>query len=225
MWTHTVQGSAAERTYPYASELFGVYQTLRGWLGYGATSRLGAALGADLDRALFSGPAAGELTVGKADSAPLSLPAPPIEGILSPVGLINLFRAYFFEFDTFLGTPVGHLWLSPGGTVEVVETATRRTLVERTAEQSETSTHKTEESLTDQTDVADAARRRTRTRRRSECRRTPEAGAVLVITEPNGATGAARCADWSARAAPSCRRRRPARPCPPTARSRRSARR
>jgi hypothetical protein len=145
-------------TFPYASELFGVYQPLPGWLGYGATSRLGAALGVDLDRSLFSGPGAGELTVGKDALAPMALPAPPADGILSPVGLVNLFREYFFEFDTFLGTPVGHLWLSPGGTVEVVETATRRTLVEQTAEQSEQSTRKTEESLTDQTDVADAVK-------------------------------------------------------------------
>ncbi|MEV4582168.1 hypothetical protein AB0K16_53965 [Nonomuraea jabiensis] len=79
----------------------------------------------------------------------------PSAGGLSPVGLVNLFREYFFEFDTFLGGPVGHLWISPGGMVEVVESSTRRTLVERTAEET---SHKVEESLTEQDDLADAVK-------------------------------------------------------------------
>jgi hypothetical protein len=45
------------------------------------------------------------------------------QAILSPVGLIDLFREYFFEFYTFLGAPTGQFWLSPGGTVEVIETS------------------------------------------------------------------------------------------------------
>ncbi|MEC3980668.1 hypothetical protein [Amycolatopsis sp. H20-H5] len=118
-------------TLPYASEVFGVYQPLAGWQGAQNTQRTGAAL------ATFDA-------------------VPPTAGVLSPIGLVDLFRQYFFEFDTFLGAPAGHLWLSPGGTVEVIETSTRRTLTEQTAEQSEQVTRKSEESLTDQTDVADA---------------------------------------------------------------------
>ena len=53
-------------------------------------------------------------------------------GALSPVGLVHLFRQYFFELDTFLGEPVEHVWLAPGTTVELIEVSTRRTLVERT---------------------------------------------------------------------------------------------
>ena len=47
---------------------------------------------------------------------------------LSPVGIAHLFREYFFELDTFLGTPVGHVWLAPGATVELIEIQTRRRL-------------------------------------------------------------------------------------------------
>jgi hypothetical protein len=47
---------------------------------------------------------------------------------LSPIGIVHLFREYFFEFDTFLGSPAGHVWLSPGGTVELVEVLARRQL-------------------------------------------------------------------------------------------------
>jgi hypothetical protein len=51
--------------------------------------------------------------------------------ILSPIGIIHLYRQYFFEFDTFLGPPAGHIWISPGGTVELFETTRRRTLTEQ----------------------------------------------------------------------------------------------
>ncbi len=54
--------------------------------------------------------------------------------ILSPVGIVELFREYFFEFDSFLGPPVGHVWVSPGGTVELYEIHTRRTAAQTTAE-------------------------------------------------------------------------------------------
>jgi hypothetical protein len=56
--------------------------------------------------------------------------------VLSPIGVVHLFRQYFFELDTFLGTPVSHVWLSPGSTVELLEIHTRRTVVEKTLENS-----------------------------------------------------------------------------------------
>ncbi|SOE12133.1 hypothetical protein SAMN06272775_3120 [Streptomyces sp. 2323.1] len=146
---------------PYASELFGIYQPLAGW--YGLQNSLRVARGtadetlANLSRESFSGAAARRL----ADEALTALAERfevTAQGVLSPVGLVNLFRQYFFEFDTFLGPPAGHLWLSPGGTVEVVETSTRRTLVEKTAEQAEETSRKIEESLTEQDDIADAVK-------------------------------------------------------------------
>src|SRR5262245_30775526 len=53
---------------------------------------------------------------------------------LSPIGIVHLFRQYFFEFDTFLGPPVSHVWMSPGSTVELLEINTRKTIVERSIE-------------------------------------------------------------------------------------------
>ena len=55
---------------------------------------------------------------------------------LSPIAVVHLFRQYFFELDTFLGPPVSHVWLSPGSSVELIEVHTRRTLVEKTLEES-----------------------------------------------------------------------------------------
>ncbi|GLX17119.1 hypothetical protein [Streptomyces lavendulae] len=67
------------------------------------------------------------------------------EASLSPLGVVHLFRQYFFEFDSFLGPPVQHIWLSPGASVELIEVSTRRTLTERTTEASEETTQRSEQ--------------------------------------------------------------------------------
>ena len=129
-------------TLPYASEIFGVYQPLAGWLGARSSHRFsgfskGARLGAASTAAALTQASTTPVGPGGLEGAS--------QGVLSPVGLVTLFREYFFEFDNFLGSPSGHLWISPGGTVEVVESSTRRTLTEQTASQSEDSTSKVEE--------------------------------------------------------------------------------
>jgi hypothetical protein len=77
---------------------------------------------------------------------------------LSPVGIAHLFREYFFELDTFLGFPVGHVWLSPGSTVELVEVHTRREMIEQSYEKSIESVRKTEKELTTQDELSDAVK-------------------------------------------------------------------
>jgi hypothetical protein len=77
---------------------------------------------------------------------------------LSPLGIVHLFRQYFFELDTFLGTPTGHVWLSPGSTVELVEVSTRRVYTEKIIEQSTETTQKTENSTTTQDEISEAVK-------------------------------------------------------------------
>ena len=77
---------------------------------------------------------------------------------LSPIGVVHLFRQYFFELDTFLGTPVGHVWLSPGTTLELIEVSTRRAVTEKIVEQSTETTRKTEQSTTDQDEMSEAVK-------------------------------------------------------------------
>lgn len=77
---------------------------------------------------------------------------------LSPVGLVHLFQQYFFEFATFLGPPVQHIWLSPGGTVELVEVSTRKTITERILENAFEQVDKSEKSLTTQDELSDAVK-------------------------------------------------------------------
>ncbi|MPY59574.1 hypothetical protein [Streptomyces spongiae] len=77
---------------------------------------------------------------------------------LSPVGLVHLFRQYFFEFDTFLGPPVQHIWLSPGGTVELIESHTRREQVERTVEESVELFERRERETTNQDELSTAVK-------------------------------------------------------------------
>jgi hypothetical protein len=78
--------------------------------------------------------------------------------VISPIGIVHLFREYFFEFATFLGSPVQHVWLSPGGTVELVEISTRKTTVERTIEQSFDSIQKSEKDTTTEDELSDAVK-------------------------------------------------------------------
>lgn len=145
---------------PYASEVFGVYQPLAGWLGRRTTERAAPTetfSHAQIRSEAFSGREARFLSSPEM-KATVAQFAGASQAVLSPVGLVTLFREYFFEFDSFLGAPSGHLWISPGGTVEVVESSTRHTLLEKTAAQSEDSSYKVEESLTNQDDVADAVK-------------------------------------------------------------------
>lgn len=77
---------------------------------------------------------------------------------LSPISIVHLFRQYFFEFDTFLGTPVSHVWLSPGSSVELVEIQTRRVLTEKTFEAELTTTTKIEKETVDQDEISEAVK-------------------------------------------------------------------
>ncbi|HTN72548.1 MAG TPA: hypothetical protein VMO00_15820 [Methylomirabilota bacterium] len=77
---------------------------------------------------------------------------------LSPIGVVHLFREYFFEFASFLGSPVQHVWLSPGGSVELIEVSTRKSIVERTIEQSFESIQKSEKDTTTQDELSDAVK-------------------------------------------------------------------
>jgi hypothetical protein len=77
---------------------------------------------------------------------------------LSPLGIVHLYREYFFELDTFLGTPTGHVWMSPGSTVELIEVSTRKTITEKTVETLLESVMKSEKSTTDQDEISEAVK-------------------------------------------------------------------
>ncbi len=81
---------------------------------------------------------------------------------LSPIGIVHLFRQFFFEFDTFLGSPASHVWLSPGSSVELIETSNRKTTTERTVETVYESIVKSERALTEQEDVSEAVKQENR---------------------------------------------------------------
>ncbi len=77
---------------------------------------------------------------------------------LSPISVVHLFRQYFFELDTFLGTPVGHVWLSPGSTVELIEVHTRKEIVEKTLETSLEIITKSEAETTSEEELSEAVK-------------------------------------------------------------------
>jgi hypothetical protein len=115
-----------------------------------------------LDSLFFQSRKSALSTAAKMEDPLLNFGESNYDAILSPVGVIHLYREYFFELDSFLGPPVGHVWLSPGGTVELIEVSTRRTLTEKTFEQSSETTTKSESDTTTQDDIADAVKEENR---------------------------------------------------------------
>jgi len=75
---------------------------------------------------------------------------------ISPIGIVHLYRQYFFELDTFLGTPISHVWLSPGSEVELIEISTRKTITEKTVEQAFETISKSEKSTTEEDELSEA---------------------------------------------------------------------
>jgi hypothetical protein len=88
----------------------------------------------------------------------LSFGANNYKAILSPIGIIHLYREYFFEFDSFLGPSVGHVWLSPGGTVEMIEVNTRKVFTEQTYESMTETTTKSESEVVTKDELSDAVK-------------------------------------------------------------------
>ncbi len=94
-----------------------------------------------------------------ADSLDLIDPHKDLDRVtLSPISIVHLFRQYFFEFDTFLGTPVSHVWLSPGSSVELMEVQTRRSLTEKTFESEFTTTTRAEKETVEQEEISESVK-------------------------------------------------------------------
>lgn len=86
-------------------------------------------------------------------------PTDELNGVtVSPIGIVHLYRQYFFEFDSFLGPSVEHVWLPPGATVELIESSTRRHLVERTTEIEQETTTRSERDERTQDELSGAVR-------------------------------------------------------------------
>ena len=82
---------------------------------------------------------------------------------LSPIGIVHLYRQYFFELDTFLGTPVEHVWLTPGATVELIETQSRKKITEKYIENSIESEFVSEETSSIRDELSDSIREENQT--------------------------------------------------------------
>ncbi len=147
--------------YPYATELFGIYQPLFGWIGQQNMNRV--VREQSNNESLMERIRSSNTNITNISNfsdlflnSLISVQSTRGSVVLSPIGLLDLYREYFFEFDSFLGSPNGHVWLSPGGTVELVEVQTRKQIVDRTIESSLEVTRKSEESLTQQDELSDA---------------------------------------------------------------------
>src|SRR5262245_19639990 len=79
-------------------------------------------------------------------------------GVISPLGIIHLYRQYFFELDTFLGTPMHHVWLAPGATVELHEIHTRKETTERVLARLTETSRTSEQTVTVRDELSDEMR-------------------------------------------------------------------
>ncbi len=109
-------------------------------------------------------PAMAHALTGEYDDPYLTFdPKKDVEDVsVSPLGIVHLFRQYFFEFDTFLGTPVAHVWLAPGSTVELIEVSTRKQTTERTTSSEFETTSRSERSSQDQDEISRAIKQENR---------------------------------------------------------------
>jgi hypothetical protein len=80
------------------------------------------------------------------------------QGLLSPIGVLQLFRQYFSDLGTILGPPVSHVWVGPRSDVELYEVHTRKTIQERELQMILETTSKSESSVSTQEDISDAVK-------------------------------------------------------------------
>ncbi len=78
------------------------------------------------------------------------------DAILSPIGLLQLYREYFFEGRSFAGPAVGHVWLSPGSSLELYEVHTRKRIEEQRIEVGVETTRRSETTITEQDELSSA---------------------------------------------------------------------
>ena len=76
-------------------------------------------------------------------------------GVLSPLGLVQLYRQYFYELDSFLGPPVSHVWVSPGGSLELYEVHSRKLTQTSQITQTTNTLQATESASQQESDLAD----------------------------------------------------------------------
>ncbi len=74
---------------------------------------------------------------------------------LTPIGVLNIYKQYLFEADSFLGPSVEHVWLSPGSSLEITQTRVTRSLTERTFESIVESNITTEDTRSEMTELTD----------------------------------------------------------------------
>lgn len=90
-------------------------------------------------------------------------PTNELNGVtISPIGIVHLYRQCFFEFDSFLGPSVQHVWLPPGATVEMIESSTRKETIERTISTERESTTKADREENIQDELSGAVKQENR---------------------------------------------------------------
>src|SRR5262249_5855669 len=102
------------------------------------------------------------------------------------LGIITLYREYFFELKNFLGPPIEHVWVSPGGSVELFEVHTRRSILEKQVEAATEATTRTEVTTTMQEELSDAVKEENQ--QNEKLGTTASGGANFAVWNAQGST-------------------------------------
>ena len=77
------------------------------------------------------------------------------EFTLSPIGLLNLYRHYYFDLGTFLGPPIEHIWVGPASETELIEVWSQTSYRFRESETTFQLTQTEEETKTESQELSD----------------------------------------------------------------------
>lgn len=108
------------------------------------------------------------------------------EAVLSPLGILHIFRQNFFEFDNFLGHAVEHIWLAPGATTELIEVSSRRVLVEESLERSLERSIRNEVGTTTEDELSEALR--TENQRDTKVGFSVSGGATILVAHADASS-------------------------------------
>lgn len=80
---------------------------------------------------------------------------------LSPIGIMNLYRHYFYDLGTFLGPPVEHVWVAPYSETALIEASSQTSYRFRESETSYEILQAEEEAVTEAKELSDEMQRKT----------------------------------------------------------------
>lgn len=108
------------------------------------------------------------------------------ERFVSPLGLLNLYRHYFYDFGTLLGPPIEHIWLPPRAKTELIEVNSRTEYHFRETEVLQEILQREEEAATERSELSEQMEQESE--RDFRAGTTSEGGVNFAVWHASGTT-------------------------------------